>query len=187
MEKKYLRELYKAKRAALSKEELDTLSLAIANQALHAPIWDKTYYHIFFPIAHKKEVNTEFILHILQGRDKSIVVPKAHFNTGEMTSILLQENTLLKTSPYGIPEPVEGIEIAPQQLDVLFIPLLAYDKNGNRMGYGKGFYDRFLKKCKKECRFVGLSFFEPEEAIEIDAHDIPIHTCITPYKIYNFL
>ncbi len=162
------------------------MSLQISNQALKLSIWNKTYYHIFLPISTKKEVNTDYMMHILQGKDKSIVVSKADFSTGEMKHFLLQENTVLKISGYGIPEPVSGIEISPEMLEVVFVPLLAYDQNGHRIGYGKGFYDRFLKKCSTTALFVGLSFFEPEPEIFFEATDVPLNFCVTPKKILDF-
>ncbi|MCB0458316.1 MAG: 5-formyltetrahydrofolate cyclo-ligase [Flavobacteriaceae bacterium] len=186
MEKPLLRKKYLEKRMRFTTMDIDSFSLAIANQSLKLLIWDKTYYHLFLTISEKKEVDTQYLLHILQGRDKSIVVPKADFNSGEMKHFLLQENTALKTSPYGIPEPLEGIEIPSEKIDVVFVPLLAFDTHGNRLGYGKGFYDRFLKACHPACIFVGLSFFEPEEQLEKDPFDIPLHFCITPEKIHSF-
>ncbi|MGJ8665492.1 MAG: 5-formyltetrahydrofolate cyclo-ligase [Patiriisocius sp.] len=186
MDKKALREKYKALREAISEDELEEMSLAISNNALKLHIWEATNYHIFLPITSKAEVNTEYLLHILQGKDKTIIIPKAHFETGEMTHILLQENTVLKKSKHGITEPENGIEIPPQIIDVVFVPLLAYDKKGHRIGYGKGFYDRFLSACKPSCVFVGLSFFEPEELIEKSTFDVPLHYSITPSKIFKF-
>lgn len=186
MEKVALRVLYKAKREKLTQDEIESLSLEIANQSLNLPIWDKTYFHIFLPISNKKEVNTEYLLHILQGRDKSIVVSKAHFETGEMSHILLQENTVLKNSSYGIPEPVDGIEIPPNKMEVVFVPLLAFDTHGNRIGYGKGFYDRFLRNCSEKCLFIGLSFFDPENNLITHQQDVPLHYCITPRKLHHF-
>jgi 5-formyltetrahydrofolate cyclo-ligase len=185
-DKKTLRLKYKKLRENLSEDSIEEMSLQIANQALKLPIWDKTYYHIFLPISSKKEVNTEYVMHILQGKDKSIVVSKADFSTGEMKHILLQENTVLKTTEYGIPEPVSGIEISSEILDVVFVPLLGYDKNGHRIGYGKGFYDRFLSKCSPNTIFVGLSFFEAEPEIMVEATDIPLNFCITPKKTIEF-
>src|SRR5690606_7302684 len=146
-DKKTLRVKYKRLRENLSANSLEEMSLQIANQALKLPIWEKTYYHIFLSISTKKEVDSTYLMHILQGKDKSIVVSKADFSTHEMTHILLQENTILKISDYGIPEPVSGIEVPPEILEVIFVPLLAYDQNGHRIGYGKGFYDRFLERC----------------------------------------
>ena len=186
MNKSEFRQKYKSLREQTSEEELEDLSIEIANQALQIPVWNFNNYHIFLTIPNKKEVNTEYILHVLQGKDKSIIVPKAHIKTGEMSHVLLQDNTVLKPSNYHVPEPVSGIEILPSQIDVVFIPLLAYDKNGNRLGYGKGFYDRFLAKCKPETLFIGLSLFEPEDAIPFEETDIPIHFCVSPKKVFQF-
>jgi len=64
---------------------------------------------------------------------------------------------------------------------------LAFDEKGNRIGYGKGFYDRFLNECKKDVIKVGLSFFEATTTIEdTNANDIPLDFCVTPEKIYRF-
>ncbi|WP_432412084.1 5-formyltetrahydrofolate cyclo-ligase [Rasiella sp. SM2506] len=186
MQKAEFRKKYLDLRQSLSAEDIDNLSIAIANQALKLPIWENTYYHVFLSISEKKEINTEFLLHILQGKDKSICVPKANFDTFEMQHILLQENTLIKISAYGIPEPVEGIAIPPQQFDVVFVPLLAFDTQGNRVGYGKGFYDRFLAQCKPECLKIGVSFFKAEEYLLNENIDFPLDYCITPEKIYKF-
>ncbi|MGO3182853.1 MAG: 5-formyltetrahydrofolate cyclo-ligase [Aequorivita sp.] len=186
LDKPTLRLKYKNLREELSENDIEEMSLEIANQALKLSIWEKTYYHIFLPISDKKEVNTEYLMHILQGKDKSIVVSKADFSTGEMMHILLQENTVLKNSKYGIPEPVSGVEISPETIDVVFVPLLAYAQNGHRIGYGKGFYDRFLEKCNPNTKFVGLSFFEPETEIHFEANDVPLDFCITPKEIFDF-
>jgi 5-formyltetrahydrofolate cyclo-ligase len=186
MTKSELRTKYKALRSRISLNELEELSLKIANKALELPIWDATYYHIFLPIIEKNEVNTEFLLHILQGKDKSVLLPKANFKTGELSHILLQENTPLSITDYGIPEPKSGIEISAALIDVVFVPLLAFDKQGNRIGYGKGFYDRFLANCNPNTIFVGLSFFEAEEKILHEIIDIPLHFCVTPQNLYSF-
>lgn len=186
MNKSNLRKLYQEKRAALDEVSIEEMSLAIANRALELPIWEETYYHIFLSISEKKEVDTSFLLHVLHGRDKSIAVPKANFSTGEMQHYILQENTNLKISDYGIPEPLEGIEVGVAKLDVVFVPLLAFDETGHRIGYGKGFYDRFLSQCRAEIVFVGLSFFEVEKNTFPNENDIPLDFCVTPTKIYEF-
>jgi 5-formyltetrahydrofolate cyclo-ligase len=72
-------------------------------------------------------------------------------------------------------------------MDVVFVPLLAFDENGQRVGYGKGFYDRFLNECKEDVITVGLSFFEAEnELIEANATDVPLRYCVTPERVYEF-
>ncbi|MCG2420122.1 5-formyltetrahydrofolate cyclo-ligase [Aequorivita sp. F47161] len=185
-DKATLRIKYKKLREHFSEKAVEEMSLQIANQALKLPIWDKTYYHIFLTISEKKEVNTEYLLHILQGKDKSIVISKAEFSTGEMQHFLLQENTEIRTSKYGIPEPVAGLTISPEIIDVVFVPLLAYDQLGHRVGYGKGFYDRFLAKCTPNTVFVGLSFFDAELAISFESNDIPLDFCVTPKTSIDF-
>ena len=186
MTKEDYRLKYKNLRTQISLEAVEDLSIQIANNALQLPIWDVTNYHLFLSISTKKEINTEYLLHILQGRDKTIIVPKVITGTSQMEHVLLQDNTTLKTSNYGVPEPVSGFEIQPEKIEVIFIPLLAYDTNGNRLGYGKGYYDRFLKQCNPEAIFIGLSFFEPETTIPFEETDIPLHFCVTPEKTYTF-
>jgi len=187
MLKKELRIKYKELRKKLTKEDIEVQSLAIANQLLHLNIWHKTYFHLFFTIEEQKEVATEFILHILQGKDKEIVVAKSDFATLEMTHYLLTDNTKFKKNEYHIPEPVDGLEVPTSKIDVVFVPLLAFDAKGNRVGYGKGFYDKFLSECSAETIKIGLTFFESEKLIE-DAFedDIPLNYCVTPEKIYSF-
>ena len=160
-----LRLEYKGLRQLLSDNEIEEKSLAIANKILTLPIWENTYFHIFLPITEQKEVNTEFILHSLSGKDKEIIVSKADFETRNMTHFLLTDNTKIKRNEYNIPEPVDGIEVPSNKIDVVFVPLLAFDKIGHRVGYGKGFYDKFLSECKPDAIKIGLSFFEPEELI----------------------
>ena len=161
--------------------------MAIANQLLQLPIWDFSYYHIFLSIPEKKEVDTEPVLHVLQGKDKNVVISKADFETGLLTNYLLTDSTVIKINSWGIPEPVDGIEIPPEKIEVVFVPLLAFDKAGNRTGYGKGFYDRFLSSCKANVLKIGLSFFEAESEIEdISPLDVPLDFCVTPERIYNF-
>lgn len=187
MLKKELRQKYKAKRQEFSDVEIDDLSLDIANKVLTLPIWEKNYFHIFLPITEHKEVNTEFILHLLSGKDKEIVISKSDFQTRNMTHFLLTDNTKIKKNEYHIPEPVDGIEVPTSKIDIVFVPLLAFDKTGHRAGYGKGFYDKFLSECEPETIKIGLSFFEAEEMIEnVFENDVKLDYCVTPNAVYEF-
>jgi 5-formyltetrahydrofolate cyclo-ligase len=187
MNKTDLRLKYKALRNSVSENEIEEMSVAVANKILELPIWEKTYFHIFLPITEHKEVNTEFILHILSGKDKEILVSKADFPTRNMTHFLLTDNTRIKKNQYNIPEPVDGIEVPPTKIDVVLVPLLAFDKKGHRVGYGKGFYDKFLSECKPDAIKIGLSFFEPEELItDVFEGDIQLDYCVTPNQVYKF-
>ena len=187
MNKKELRVKYKALRAELSSETIEDKSLAIANQAVKSDIWDKLYYHIFLPITEHKEVDTEFLLQVLAGKDKEIVVSKSNFETRKMTHYLLTDNTKFMKNEYNIPEPVDGIEVPSTKIDVVFVPLLAFDKKGHRVGYGKGFYDNFLRECREDVVKIGVSFFEPEEEIiDVFESDVKLDFCITPEKVFEF-
>ena len=187
MFKKEIRLKYKALRRALSESEIDEMSLAIANKILKIPIWEKTYFHLFLPITELYEVNTEFILHLLSGKDKEICISKSDFESRKMTHYLLTDNTKINKNEYNIPEPVDGIEVPTNKIEVIFVPLLAFDTNGNRVGYGKGFYDTFLSECKAEVIKIGLSFFEPEELIsDVFEGDIKLDYCVTPKNVFEF-
>lgn len=187
MNKKELRGKHKALRYQLSEEDLEEMSLAIANKVLTLPIWEKNYFHIFLPITEHNEVNTEYILHLLSGKDKEIIISKSDFQTREMTHFLLTDNTKIKKNKYNIPEPVDGIEVLTNKIEVVYVPLLAFDKTGHRVGYGKGFYDKFLKECKPETIKIGLSFFEAEEQInDVFGNDVKLDYCVTPEEIYEF-
>ncbi|NER14451.1 5-formyltetrahydrofolate cyclo-ligase [Leptobacterium flavescens] len=187
MKKFDLRKKYKLFRRGLSEELIDTYSIQIANQILTLPIWNKTYFHLFLSIREQKEVETSFILNVLQGKDKEVLISQSDFNSGEMRHFLLTDNTRIRKNKYNIPEPEDGIEISEDRIEVVFVPLLAFDKNGNRVGYGKGFYDRFLAKCRQETLKIGLSFFEVEDTIEdTDINDVNLDYCVTPQKVYQF-
>jgi 5-formyltetrahydrofolate cyclo-ligase len=187
MFKKDLRKKYKALRNALSLEEIENNSLSIANKLLQIAIWDSLYYHLFLTIEEQKEIDTEFILQVLAGKDKEIVVAKTDFDLIQMTHYLLTDTTKFKKNEYNIPEPVDGIEVPVSKIDVVFVPLLAFDTKGNRVGYGKGFYDKFLSQCQTKTIKIGLSFFEAEEEItDVYLDDIRLDYCVTPNKIYKF-
>jgi 5-formyltetrahydrofolate cyclo-ligase len=187
MLKNALRKQYKELRKKLTEEQKESLSLAIANQLLRLPIWEKTYFHVFLPIETQNEVNTEFVLHLLWGKDKEILISRSDFMTKTMTHFLMTDNTRLQKNEYEIPEPVNGIEVSTAQIDVVFVPLLAFDQLGNRVGYGQGFYDRFLKQCKPQAIKIGLSFFEAVDLIEdTNPEDIRLDYCVTPEQIYSF-
>ncbi len=186
MLKTELRVKYRKKRSLLTSGSLETSSIQIANRLLQLSIWDYSYYHIFLTIAKNQEVDTTFILSILQGKDKNIVVPKLS-KERVLRHYLLLDNTLLKKNSLGIPEPEEGIAVSEICLDVVFVPLLAFDCTGNRVGYGGGYYDVFLKKCRPDTVKIGLSFFKAEETIEdITKDDVSLDFCVTPDRTYAF-
>ena len=186
MLKHELRKEYRKKRNLLNSDSVLEQSIEISNKVLSLPIWNFSFYHIFLSISKNKEVDTEPLLSVLYGKDKHVVVPKVIPNS-KLNHILLTDTTEIKLNSWNIPEPTDGIEIKEEKLDVVFIPLLAFDFLGNRVGYGKGFYDNFLQRCSPNIIKVGLSFFGPVEKIDdISENDVPLDYCATPNKIYEF-
>ena len=104
-----------------------------------------------------------------------------------MHALLINEDTVYYTNQYGLTEPKEGIIIAPQEIDLVFVPFLVCDESGYRVGYGKGFYDRYLAQCSEDVIKIGFGYFEPVEKIDdIKSFDIPLDYCITLESVYEF-
>jgi len=96
MIKSEIRKKYKVLRQELSEDQIEDKSLAIANKLLQLNIWQHSFYHIFLPIQEQKEINTEYILNILAGKDKNIVISKSNFEDYSMIHYLLTDNTTLR-------------------------------------------------------------------------------------------
>ena len=184
MLKRELRKVYKLKRSSLTNTEI--LNLEIANKTLELDIWNLQNYHVFFPIEKHKEVDSKLIIQIVQGKDKNVILPKLNLEFKTIDSFLLTDSTPMKTNHLGISEPFNGIQINNNQIDLVFVPLLAFDNFGHRVGYGGGYYDKFLSKCPRAIK-IGLSYFDPINKIEdINSKDIKLDYCITPNKVYEF-
>jgi 5-formyltetrahydrofolate cyclo-ligase len=146
--------------------------------------------HIFLPIKKHQEIDTFSILNYFKfaAPQLQIVIPRTNFETFEMENVLYDhDHTILVRNKFDIPEPIHGKPISNDQIDLVFVPLLAFDKHGNRAGYGKGFYDRFLSKCRPDVKKIGISFFEPvDEISDLNEFDIKLDFCICPDKIWQF-
>lgn len=107
--------------------------------------------------------------------------------TGLLENYFFDDAKQLELNTWGIAEPTHGIPTAYNDIDMVLVPLLAFDTQGHRIGYGKGFYDRFLKACRNDCKKIGLAFFEPVEIIEeAGIHDIKLDHVLTPHDTYSF-
>ncbi len=191
MNKKTLRKEYTLKRAALSKQAYTELNQAILEQVRQLTIPAGKNIHIFLPISGKREVDTWPIISYLQQAPiaAKIIVPRSDFSTGRLSHISYQaEQTVLEKNEYGNEEPVEGESVLPEHIDLVFVPLLIFDRAGYRLGYGKGFYDRFLDECRPDVQKIGLCMFEPLEVLPgTEPHDIRLDACVTPGHIYFFV
>ncbi len=188
MNKSVLRKVYLEKRNFLTKTEYTH-----RNQALLEQFTDKIdlsrieMVHVFLSIAKNKEVNTWPLVERCWALGKKVVVPKVVPGSNHLEHYLLENKNQLKTSKWGIPEPQTGQLVAVEALDLVLVPLIVFDRKGFRIGYGKGFYDRFLAQKKPGCKTVGLSLSTPLDNIPYsESHDIPLNACLTPYTQYVF-
>ena len=188
--KQELRKEFLRKRKALTEQKVEGFSKKIHDWFFrNIPVHAYATIHTFLPIKRNNEIDTWLIINTLQ-KDfaTNIVIPKSH-EDGTMTNYLLTKETIFEENQWKIPEPssVDSIQSSVADIDLVLIPLLCFDKKGYRVGYGKGYYDRFLANCRPDVLKIGLSIFEPIEQIkDVDAYDIRLDFCITPNKIWQF-
>jgi 5-formyltetrahydrofolate cyclo-ligase len=186
MNKQQLRKQYLEQRKALSSVELHEKSQLLINRFFENINFDEIHYvHCYLPIVQNKEIDTSILIEELHKRDIKVVVPVANFETHQMESALYEPSTTLILRK-GIPEPKTPIFIDSERIDLVILPLAIFDKQGYRIGYGGGFYDRFIEKLKTKPQLIGLSFFEATQDILPNKFDVPLHYCFTPYKSYLF-
>ena len=184
-DKTFLRSHYKKKRFSLTKQEVDDLSQRVCKQLDKLNIWKLKHYHIFISILKYNELDTSSIINKLKSEQKIIIVPKISNN--ELVHIAINDETEFGLNDYGIKEPNDGNHFIIENLDIIFIPLLAFDIEGHRVGYGKGYYDRFLKLTNNSTLKIGLSFFDPINKIQdIDDNDVKLDYCVTPKQVHKF-
>jgi 5-formyltetrahydrofolate cyclo-ligase len=189
MLKKEARKFFRQKRKSISAQEkmkLDDL-LLIEFQKLRLPFLSSML--SFYPVEENNEPNTFIVTGYLQFKNPGLQIayPKTDIATNSMQAIICDDNHVFEKNDLFIHEPTHYESIDPQNIDLILVPLLAFDEKGFRVGYGKGFYDRFLKRCRKDCIKIGLSYFEAVNAIDdSDEFDVPLDFCITPQKVYVF-
>ena len=188
MNKTDLRHSFLQKRLSFSVDDVDFLSQQICRNFFSIKAINlKRYFHIFLPIAHNKEVNTWPIIHTLWRERKKVIVPVSDFVNFQMTNFFLEPKTNLVDNQFGIPEPQTDNIAHSSKIQVVLVPLLAFDMNGFRVGYGKGFYDKFLNILDHHVVRIGLSFFESVESIDnVEEWDEKLHYCVTPNQVYEF-
>lgn len=191
MLKRELRNVFNAKRMALTPEEHATLCTQLCKNFFHAfhDLHAINVLHTFLSIERNKEPDTRLILGRLRTEHPHIkvVIPRVNMQTNEMENFYFEDPGQLKENDWGIPEPVSGTHAPDEHIDMILVPMLAFDLKAQRVGYGKGFYDKFLARCRPDAQRVGLSLFDP--VIRIDdpnEHDIPLHFCITPKQVFSF-
>ncbi len=187
--KQELRKVYRERRVGLSAEEFQALNERLVAQMGSLVLHPSCTVHLFLPIAGNKEPDTYAIANWLRQQypGMRLVLPKTERTSHRMSHLVWDAETMLVPNHWGIPEPEAGIAVRPHDIDAVFLPLLAFDEYGHRVGYGKGFYDRFLAECRPTTKKIGLSLFEAVETIaDVSTHDVAMDQCITPTRIWTF-
>ena len=133
----------------------------------------------------KNEVNTNDILSFILNKNKRVIVPKMINNN--LIHLEIDQNTKFNTNKFGIREPISKVKFDTSLIEIIIVPLLVFDKSGHRVGYGGGYYDRFMNDIKNDVIKVGLSLFDPVDKIsDINEKDIQLNFVVTPSRTYKF-
>lgn len=183
MLKSELRKIFQQKRQDLSFAEIQKLQQNIYQQIYDLDISSVKIIHIFLTLEKFKEIDTEPIIDYFRRKNIQIVVSKSNFINNTLTHFYLENDTQIELNKYGIPEPKNAVQAKEIDLDIVFVPLLISDKNNYRVGYGKGFYDRFLSNCRKDCKKIGINFFTPiKHIVDKNQFDISLDLVLYPKK-----
>ena len=190
MTKAQLRKIYLAKRQMSEYADREIASAHIASNFFHNfDLSNVKVLHCFIHIERFGEVDTRPIFQDVWSKFPEIqtVVPRIDHETEELESLKYGHDTELVHNRWQIGEPAHNDRVEPAEIDMVLVPLLCFDRRGHRVGYGKGYYDRFLSKCRPDCQKIGLSMFEPVDEIS-DAHagDVTLDFAITPTQTIRF-
>lgn len=189
MIKNTLRKEYLQRRMDMPEEEFQQQVALIAFNFRKLPLPAVRYLLSYFPMVHRREFDIMVCEDIVRHDHPGLVLalPRVEKDGGGMEACLVEKGGLFLKNKFNVPEPAGGTIIPPEQLDMVFVPLVAFDERGYRVGYGKGYYDRYLARCRADVLRVGFSFFEAVDSIrDIDQFDVPLDFCITPFRIYEF-
>jgi 5-formyltetrahydrofolate cyclo-ligase len=192
MKKKELRKLFGERRQTLTTAEVADGSQAIARLFFSFfAIENLKAIHVYLPIRRQNEVDTFPIIYTIQEKylQNQVIIPRALPETGEMEHYQWLPDMKLQLNKWGIlePDPACNLHYAVSGIDLVIIPLMAFDRNGYRVGYGKGFYDRFLAQCRPNAIKVGISLFDPILKIDdINPFDVRMDYCITPTQVWKW-
>ncbi len=186
MKKEELRNKIKDLRKEISSQDVEERSRLITERYFDEIFNEQVErVHCFLPIPGKGEVDTWLIINKLWEKKVEVITSVSDFSTYEMKNYILEPDVEIISNNWGIPEPHEAVSSF-EVPDHILIPLLTFDKKGHRVGYGKGFYDRFLQRFPSAEK-IGLSLFDGVDEIEdVNEHDQPLDVCLTPESQFVF-
>ena len=190
MLKAALRKAMLQKRLQYSAAEVNRWSEQISQLFLASfSLTDIKNLHLFLPISRYNEINTWYLIRQLQQNypEVSLVVPATNLEEHTLSHHRFTSTTKLVENKWGILEPQTPEPVAETVVDLILIPLLGFDEQGHRVGYGKGFYDRFLALCRPDVLKIGLSLEAPINRItDIYPGDVVLDYAVTPEKVFAF-
>lgn len=189
MTKKELRKIYTEKRVPLPIPDMHRMIADMLRHFQLIPFPPLHYLLSFKASTAKLEVPVHFFEEHAREMNRDLIVcfPKSDFANYAMEAYEDNDALTWESTPFGIEQPKEGDPVYPAQLDCVLVPLLAFDERGYRVGYGKGFYDRYLRRCKPGVITVGVSFFDAVSLIsDTNEYDVPLTYCVTPQRLYVF-
>ncbi|MCP1298444.1 5-formyltetrahydrofolate cyclo-ligase [Chryseobacterium sp. S0630] len=187
MLKAELRKKYTQKRKALSTDEAFQLSQKIfENFIRYFRPEESEKVHVFIPIPARKEIDTQIFIQYFLAQNIRVYVPKIVGD--KLINIEISEDTLFETNSWGISEPVSNEDSGENAFDYVITPLLYCDQKGNRVGYGKGFYDGLFQNISEETKKIGVNYFDPDEYVDdVWENDVPLDYLVTPTEVLSFL
>lgn len=187
MDKKALRKELLIKRENLTEKEILKKSNLITNSIYNSKVY-RDAKTIMTYISFKNEVYTHNIIKKSIIENKKIVVPITIPETKELKISQVLDFNELEIGYYNILTPKKEFlrYIDPKDIDLVLVPGVAFDKNGYRIGYGGGYYDRFLDKLRKDAIKIGLAFdLQLIDKVPKDNYDKPVDIIITENEIIN--
>ena len=182
MTREEIRSEVREKRKAVSGIQVAEMSIRICEKILALPEYIRAR-RVFCYAAMPDEVQTRGILWAIMHSGRELYMPVAR-GGGNMDAVRVTENTEMKLDARGIETPVSGESLPPEQLNLALVPGIAFDRSGNRLGFGKGYFDRFLARCR--CPAVGLAYeMQLVGAIETRPHDVPMDRIVTEKAVYT--
>ncbi len=183
MDKKILRNNMSTQLKAMDRMTYEQLSYMIGSTLIETDVW-KNSSTIGLTVSRSPEVDTWQLIREGWKQGKKIVVPKCIPSTKEMSFRNISDFTELEDSFFGLFEPIESRtdEVPKNEIDLLVVPGLIYNRKGYRIGFGGGYYDRFLEGFSGQT--VSLAFSRQlTEELPIEEHDIPVDKVITEKEV----
>ncbi|MDO5655593.1 MAG: 5-formyltetrahydrofolate cyclo-ligase [Flavobacteriaceae bacterium] len=184
MTKKQIRNEFQLKRNEFTSLEIHEMSKMLNQHFISSKWFQKEVFHVYIGVLNLREIDTSIIIESLWHAEKTVITPK--MKAKELLSCHYHYDSELERNSWGILEPRVCEELPISSIDIVLVPMLICDVLGNRIGYGGGYYDRFMSELRPDVQLIGINFFQPIEHVPSEHYDIPLDALITPQGIISF-